>query len=125
MRPVARLILVLMLVCPIAAHATEVRRTMRLAGWTLVGAGALSFAGAGLARTGHAASFTALPSTWLMASGLVATGSGLGLLWRGSASSRLPDIARVRPPGLDLVAGLDPKRGSDLGVRVPLWRMSF
>jgi hypothetical protein len=117
--------LVLALSSPGPARAADARRALHLAGWTLLGVGALSFAGAGLARTGHAASFAALPSTWLMATGLASTGGGLGLLWQGSSAARLPDVANVRPPGLDLAAGLDPRRGSDLGLRLPVWRMRF
>jgi hypothetical protein len=60
-----------------------------------------------------------------MASGLVSTGGGLWFAWHGSRMASMPDAGRVRPPGLDLAAGLDPKRGSDLGVRLPLWRVRF
>lgn len=101
--------------------SAEPRSQARAAGLALLGVGTLVFAGGVVAH--RASGDWTLPSTLLATTGAMAVGGGVALLWTTHPDSNV--ALKLAPPALDLVAGRDPKRGSDLGLRLPLWRTSF
>lgn len=112
-----------MIVVVLAAlpSAAEPRSHARAAGLALLGVGTLVFAGGVVAH--RASGAWTLPSTLLATTGAMSVGGGVVLLWKTHPDSNV--ALKLAPPALDLVAGRDPKRGSDLGLRLPLWRTSF
>ena len=119
-RSVAALTVILVSVIARPANADS-RDHARVGGWTLLATGALVFAGGVIAR--HPGGEWTLPSTILAGSGAICVGGGVALLWKSHRETVFSH--RLAPPGLDLVAGRDPKRGSDLGLRIPVWRTTF
>lgn len=83
-------------------------------------------ASGGLAlRHATSAGGSTLPATALLSAGSLSVLGGAGLCWSAASVDPMPPkwLGMLRP--IDLVAGVDPKRGSDLGFRLPLWRVAF